>query len=178
MAAMLKSGLPTNRQPAARSRLQTPGTDPWLKLDDKSRRTEYPAGKETITMKKIMTVLGVVGAAAWLALATGCASTKQTEDLLSNAGFKKIPATTPAQQTHLQSLPNHKISQAQRDGKTYFIYPDASHNVLYVGQAAQYQRYQQLREKSELTEEETNQQMLKRDNDWSPWGPWPADYMP
>jgi hypothetical protein len=119
-----------------------------------------------------------LGFAALLAVAAGCASTKQAESMLTAAGFKEVPATTPAQQAHLKTLPNHKISQVQRDGKTYYIYPDAGHNLLYVGQAAQYQEYQKIRKEREQAEEETNVQMWKQDTQWETWGPWPSNYMP
>jgi hypothetical protein len=111
--------------------------------------------------------------AALLVLAGGCAGPHQTEDLLAASGFKIIPANTPEQQTHLKTLPNHKISMVQRNGKEYFVYPDAEHNVLYVGQNAQYQQYQKLREQRQLAQERANSNMLLSDPGWDVWGPWP-----
>jgi hypothetical protein len=38
------------------------------------------------------------------------------------------------------------------------IYPDRAHNVLYVGQPAQYDQYQKLRQQKEAAEELTPMQ--------------------
>ena len=108
-----------------------------------------------------------------LAFAVGCASTHQTEDLLAAAGFKIVPANSPEQQTHLKTLPNHKLSLVQRNGKEYFVYPDAKNNVLYVGQNAQYQQYEKLREERQLAQEKADSNMLLSDPGWNVWGPWP-----
>ena len=88
-------------------------------------------------MKQATNLLIIIGAAALVTFVTGCATTKQTENLLSAAGFKAMPATTPQQQAHLKSLPPHKVTMVQRDGKTYYVFPDQAHQVLYVGQDAQ-----------------------------------------
>ena len=129
-------------------------------------------------MIRMTNMFKVLGFAALLTVAAGCISAKQTENMLTAAGFKEIPAATPAQQAHLKTLPNHQVSQVLRNGKTYFIYPDAGHNLLYVGQAAQYQEYQKIRKEHELAEEQTNMQMWQRDNQWEMWGPWAGNYMP
>ena len=105
--------------------------------------------KKESNMKTMKTLLITTCTAALLALVSGCATTKQTEDLLSAAGFKAQPATTQAQQAHLKSLPAHKVSSVQKGGKQYFVYPDVAHNVLYVGQEAQYQEYRKLRQQEE-----------------------------
>ena len=108
-----------------------------------------------------------------LCFAVGCASTHQTEDLLAAAGFKIIPANSPEQQAHLKSLPDHKLSMVQRNGKEYFVYPDAPNNVLYVGQNPQYQQYQKLREEHQLAKENAESSMMLSDPGWNVWGPWP-----
>jgi len=53
---------------------------------------------------------------------------------LSAAGFNIVPATTPELQARLKAIPAHKVAMVQRDGKEYFVYPDVTQNVLYVGQ--------------------------------------------
>ena len=106
--------------------------------------------------------------------AMGCASTShQTEDLLAASGFKVIPATSAEQQAHLKTLPNHKMSMVQRNGKEYFVYPDKENNVLYVGQNAQYQQYQKMRQEHQLAQEQADSNMLLADPGWNVWGPWP-----
>lgn len=124
----------------------------------------------TTTMKKVAALLRMIGGASLLALVVGCATTMRTEDLLSAAGFKIVPATTPELQARLKAIPPHKVTMVQRDGKAYFVYPDVTQNVLYVGQNAQYQRYQQLREQNQLAQEQLNAAELNAE--WGAWGTW------
>ena len=123
-------------------------------------------------MKRVGTVLSFIGIVALMALATGCATTKQTENMLSAAGFKIMPATTPDQQAHLKSLPAHKVTMVQREGKTYFAYPDQKQQVLYVGQQAQYNEYQKLRMQNQLAEEEMKAAEMNAESSWGMWGGW------
>jgi hypothetical protein len=87
-------------------------------------------------MKQIFTGFSVIGAFALLALAVGCASTEQTENLLSAAGFRTVIVTDPQQ----QQLSPYKVTVAERDGKTYYVYADPARNQNYVGDQSQYQR--------------------------------------
>ena len=96
-------------------------------------------------MSRVKILLNILSVAAVLASATGCSTTKQTENLLSAAGFKMVPAATPEQKAHLQRLPAGKVTTVQRNGTTYFVYPDAAKEMVYVGQQPQYQEYQKLR---------------------------------
>ncbi len=114
----------------------------------------------------------MAGMAVFTALAIGCASTKQTESLLSAAGFKMMPATTPAQEAHLKTLPAGKVTVVVREGKTYFVYPDAKQNVLYVGQQAQYDQYQKLRLQNQMAEEQVEAAQANADAAFAPWGGW------
>ncbi|HEX5219019.1 MAG TPA: hypothetical protein VFZ59_05580 [Verrucomicrobiae bacterium] len=95
-------------------------------------------------------------AAAMIALGAGCASTKQTEDLLSAAGFKARHAATAEQQAQLKSLPARKVSTVEKGGKKYYVYPDAAKNIIYVGDSAQYAEYQKLRKEQQWAEEQAN----------------------
>ena len=99
-----------------------------------------------------------------IALASGCASTRQTEDLLSAAGFKARPATNAVQQAQLKSLPAHKVSTIEKGGKKYYVYPDAAKNVIYVGDSAQYEQYQKLRKQQEWAEEQANPAVQLQDD--------------
>ena len=91
-------------------------------------------------MRNLTNRLTLVAAVALLGLAIGCASTKHTEDLLSAAGFKAVPATTAEQEAHLKALPSGKVTMVIRNGKIYYAFPDVPHNMLYIGQTAQYQQ--------------------------------------
>ena len=121
-------------------------------------------------MKKMVALIRMIGGASLLALLVGCATTMQTEDLLSAAGFNIVPATTPELRARLKAIPAYKVTMVQRDGKEYFVYPDVTQNVLYVGQNAQYQRYQQLRVQNQLAQEQLNAAELNAD--WGAWGTW------
>lgn len=109
-----------------------------------------------------------------MALAIGCSSTGQNENMLSAAGFNMVPADTPQRQAHLNSLPAYKITPVQRDGTIYYTYPDPSHNVLYVGQEPQYQEYQRLRLQKQMADEQLAAAQMNEDNAWEVWGPWGA----
>jgi len=93
---------------------------------------------------RILMTLGVLAAAVTL----GCAGTTQQslpdEDKLLAAGFKVVVAKTPEQRQHLQALTPGQLTQWQRTGKHFFVYPDAAKNQLYVGTPKEYQAYLRL----------------------------------
>jgi hypothetical protein len=124
----------------------------------------------TKTMNNVAALLRTIGGASLLALAVSCATTMRTEHLLSEAGFNIVPATTPELQARLKAIPAYKVTMVQRDGKAYFVYPDVTQNVLYVGQNAQYQRYQQLREQHQVGQAPLNAAEVNAD--WGAWGTW------
>jgi hypothetical protein len=76
-----------------------------------------------------------------------CATTAspRTENVLLSAGFKAKVATTAKQRQELQTLPEGKLSPVRQKGKKFYVYPDAPHNQIYVGNKAQYQAYKHLR---------------------------------
>lgn len=119
-------------------------------------------------MKTFKTLLatGVV-----MALAFGCSTTSNRENMLTAAGFKEVPADTPARQAHLQSLPSDKITPVQRNGTRYYVFPDPKQNVLYVGQDQQYQQYQNLRLQKKMADEQLAAAQMN-ENAWGVWGPW------
>jgi len=86
-----------------------------------------------------------------LALALGigaCATTAtgpKTEDLLSQAGFKQMPADTPQKVAHMQTLPDHRLIARNYKGKKYYVYSDPDGcKCVYVGTPAQYQSYRSI----------------------------------
>lgn len=128
------------------------------------------------TLPNLFTTLGVL---AVLALFTGCESNKQfKENALIRAGFKTVPATTAAQQAHLMALSQTKISPVQRNGVRYYVFPDVTNNVLYVGRQAEYNLY---RANKRAQERELDYQMQTQSNfisndayltSFSSWGAW------
>jgi hypothetical protein len=117
-------------------------------------------------------ILLVVSVLALAVLALGCSTTKQTENMLSAAGFKMMPATTPEQQAHLKTLPPNKVTMVVRDGKTYFAFPDIKQQVLYVGQQAQYDAYQKLRLQKQLAADQVQAAEMNSEPAWGAWGGW------
>jgi hypothetical protein len=93
--------------------------------------------KQRIINLAVVALFSVLGA---------CATTPspRAENVLLSAGFKAKVATTAKQRQELQTLPEGKISAVRQKGKTFYIYPDPSHNQIYVGKKAQYEAYEKL----------------------------------
>jgi hypothetical protein len=132
-------------------------------------------------MKPFFTPFKGLGILALLALAAGCASTQNKEDMLVAAGFKVITPSTPEQTVKLKTLANHKVSQVQKNGKTYYVFPDAAHNQAYVGNPSQYQAYQQLRLERQEAKENLEAAIMNKDAvemnqesemNWGGWNGW------
>jgi hypothetical protein len=127
-------------------------------------------------MKHIFIGFNLIGAIALLALAVGCTSTQtqSKENLLIAAGFKVITPHTAAQQQKLQALPPDHVTLVQKDGKTYYVFPDAANNQVYVGGPTQYQAYKQLRLANKLANENLEAAEMNQDAsmDWGAWGGW------
>ena len=120
-------------------------------------------------MKVFQTMLMTV---FFIAFAVGCSSTSQKENMLTAAGFKMVPADTPARQAHLNSLPKDKITPVQRNGKMYYTFPDPKQNVLYVGQQPEYEQYQKMRLQKQMANEQLETAQMNQENAWDAWGPW------
>jgi hypothetical protein len=107
------------------------------------------------------------------ASAVGCAAqVKQTEQMLSAAGFEMKPADSPERQAALATLPPRKLVVEQRDGRPYFVYADPKHcHCLFVGDERAYQAYQRLKLEKEIADERLL--AAERALDWELWGPWP-----
>jgi hypothetical protein len=98
-------------------------------------------------MKTTLASFKFITAVVLLVLAAGCASTKhteQTEQMLSEAGFKQVVANSEKQVKHLQTLPVDRLTVVKLKGKTLYVFPDPAHNLIYVGNLEEYQTYQQI----------------------------------
>jgi len=122
-------------------------------------------------MIPITTWLRCFSAIALLALAAGCASPKQTENLLSLAGFKPVAASTAKQQHQLKALPPDKVSRIERKGKTYYVFPDVAHDRAWVGSPKQYRDYLQIRSDYQLSNESLAAAKMGQDSpsDYDDW---------
>src|SRR5262245_51144845 len=76
----------------------------------------------------------------------GCALTVgNTEGLLEQAGFRKIPADTPKRAEHLQTIRPRQLIQRKSDGKLYYVYADPDYcKCMYVGSEGAYGTYKTL----------------------------------
>ena len=90
----------------------------------------------------------VMGALIGLALGVGACGLKvsNTEYLLSQAGFRKVPGDTPQKAEHIQTVAAHKlIRRKSGDGKPYYVYADPNYcQCMYVGSESQYATYKTL----------------------------------
>lgn len=106
------------------------------------RRLNLPMALSAFAVS--MFVAGGVAAAA--------PAVNETE--LLNLGFKVLVATTPVQEEWVRRLPPGKVKPLQRNGKKYFVFPDASKKQVYVGGPNEYEAYHQLHPESALGTEE------------------------
>ena len=98
--------------------------------------------KNTLPKQGTINIAFVVVAMLLAAFAADAAP--QPANLLLSAGFKATVAKTVGQRQELKTLPKGQVSPVTQKGKTFYVYPDAPHNQLYVGSRAQYQAYQNL----------------------------------
>lgn len=75
-------------------------------------------------------MLRVLAVSALLAGAAAAAAPRTDESELLALGFKVLVATTPVQEKWVKSLAPGQIRPVQRNGRKYFIYPDASRNQV------------------------------------------------
>jgi hypothetical protein len=93
---------------------------------------------------------GLALVAALIVSLAGCTaidqiSATQDEKLLQTAGFKVVPGDTPERIQALDTLAPGKISRVGRGGTITYVYADPNEcRCLWVGNQAQYERYQRL----------------------------------
>jgi hypothetical protein len=108
-------------------------------------------------------------------LAVSCATrqpTAETQDMLLSSGFKAVKAVTPAQQAHLNTLPRGRVTVVNRKGKTWYVFPDAAHNQIYLGNSNQYQSFLLTYKDEQLTNGEIGETNMAEDS--AEWGVWDA----
>src|SRR6266496_971189 len=100
-------------------------------------------------MKKLLTLTGIAGIGAVLALLAACQTTgtgsvvAQKESLLSQSGFKVITVTAPKQQQAVSGLAQGRCSAVHYNGKLYYVFPTATKDKIYVGRQKQFNAYKQ-----------------------------------
>jgi hypothetical protein len=94
--------------------------------------------------------MAVLAVAVFGAHGAGAATPPVDEGELTSAGFKLLVATTSAQKDWVKRMAPGQIRAMQRNGKKFFIYPDASRNQVYVGGPNEYEAYRQLHPQTQL----------------------------
>ena len=98
------------------------------------------------------------------------------EAQLAAAGFVRQQADTPQKMAKLQALPQNTIVYSQRKHGAVYIYPDAAGcGCAFIGNAAAYQQYQQIRTANNIAQMQETTAMLNDEAamDWGGvWGPY------
>lgn len=126
------------------------------------------------TMKPFLNPVRLFTCVMLLLLIGGCATTKHTETFLTAAGFKVVAVTTPKQEQKLKALSPGKITTVQRNGKTYYVFPDVAHDRIFLGTANDYQNYLQIVADNKIAaQDRMGAEMGVADGgDWNEWGSW------
>jgi hypothetical protein len=130
-----------------------------------------------MTTVKGRLIIGLFCSFAFL-LGIGCQSIQSKEKLLMQAGFRSVKPVSPRQTSLLIKLPQGHITSLVKNGKTIFLFPDSTHHLLLVGNQAEYQTYQQLRLKKNISRDAMATKSLNVDaaSDWSDLGGLEAPY--
>src|SRR4029450_2447866 len=100
-------------------------------------------------MRKLLTITGIAGIGAVLALLAACQTTgtgqavAQKESLLSQSGFKVITGATPERQQAGAGLAQGRCSAVHYNGKLYYVFPTGTKDKIYVGSQKQFNAYKQ-----------------------------------
>ena len=105
---------------------------------------------------------------ALCAAVAACQSPQQVignkEDMMAAAGFKFVPANTPARQASFKNLPPHKFSREIKNGQVFYVYPDPTVCVcLYVGNQAAYGQVPEERVREEHGRRAADDRQLNAD---------------
>jgi hypothetical protein len=90
---------------------------------------------------------------------SACQRARRLEPMLTQAGFRVVPADTPARTERLRQMTPLKLKYLSRNGKWsyWFAYPDVCH-CLYVGSQHNYGELQQFKqERAEAVTQENEQ---------------------
>ena len=100
-----------------------------------------------------MSGIAVVGLV--LAMSACAAATRRTESMLTQAGFRQIPADSPQKMAHLKTLPQRQLVARTHQGQKYYVFADAEGcKCLYVGRDQQYQSFQRQAREARVAEDQ------------------------
>jgi len=121
---------------------------------------------------KVLLGSSVLLVAVALMSSCGGMQAQSKENLLSAAGFQMRMADTPQKAAHLQTLTQRKVVPHQKDGQVYYTFANAQQGRLYVGNAQNYQRYQELAAEQRMAQEDYMAEEMRQEEmmDWDMWG--------
>jgi hypothetical protein len=116
--------------------------------------------------------LAMIVAVALSLSSCGGMQAQSKENMLSAAGFHMRMADTPQKTAQLQSMTQRKLVPHQKDGKVYYTFANSKQGKLYVGNAQNYQRYQELAAQQKMAREEYMAAEMQQEEmmDWDMWG--------
>jgi hypothetical protein len=99
---------------------------------------------------------------------TASAPVKTRPEMLREAGFKEVVASTPQERAHLKTCPADTLMIQKREGAQCYAFSDPNSNTMYIGDEAAYQRFQAILEKQN---QKINEQRIESDPEfWTLWG--------
>ncbi len=118
----------------------------------------------------------------------GCAAikesrAKETERMLSAAGFTIKLADTPEKIANIKLLTQDTVFPFDRNGTNYYIYANAHEKRLYVGSINEYNQYKELKHQKQVSEDniaDARSAMMEANAeadyagamDWGLWSPY------
>jgi hypothetical protein len=115
-----------------------------------------------------------IGLVVVAVLVVGCVTmgTATRESLLKQAGFQARTPTTEKQKAAYAALPGYQLQRATKGGKVTYAYKDEKAGVVYTGDQAQYQQFQQLATKANVKKEEQMVHDIDKDLIYRWYGSW------
>lgn len=129
-------------------------------------------------MKILPRFVAIAAVAVLLGFAAGCTS-PEDDNLLVRAGFDAVRANTTAQLEVAQKLNPYQILVVQKNGRTFYVFPDPVHGQIYVGTEKDFARYRSLRSHQNSKVREADLPLVENHgaailHAWADWPGWNA----
>lgn len=93
--------------------------------------------------RPILAVLATIAMSMFMAGGAMAAAPPIDDKELTELGFKVLVAQSDVQRNWVKGMAPGKIRAMQRNGKKFFIYPDAAREQIFVGGPREYAAYQE-----------------------------------
>jgi hypothetical protein len=125
--------------------------------------------RTVLTLFVLMTILSLFSAGCGLKARKRAAD---TEVMLLEAGFERMPADTPDKMAQLKKMAQKKVTPQKRNGEVIYVYPDAKHcKCLYIGSQRAYDRFQGILLKRQIDGERLRETSGGKSSSME-WGIW------